>query len=372
MRNQIEIEAKLKNSPSLNLPIETDNVFEALVNPVNLTSPKNVVVSKRVNAKEPGVNILIIEDDDSIRKLIEGVLRKNGDTVVAISDGEEGISRLFSEHFDLMLSDVRLSGINGLEVAKIVRQRNPDIAIALMTAFPNDELLRNALELDIYDMIVKPFRATSLPLLLKTCIQRHRLIGRPRLEGQNLRVVQSVNLLLSSLQTRERNTAEHSLRVSRFAVAIGVALGLGSNELFLLRHGALIHDVGKQGMPDSVLHKETPLDDAEWKVVRQHPLHGAEILVRDPFLRPLVDIVLSHHERYDGCGYPKGLKGEDIPILARIVSVADAFDVMTSERAYRSSRSIQEAEQQLLEYSGTQFDPKIVQTLLQLPPEQKL
>ncbi len=180
---------------------------------------------------------------------------------------------------------------------------------------------------------------------------------------------QHANILLSSLDLRERQTGEHSRRVALLAVALGEKLGLNAEDLALLQCGALLHDIGKVGVPDDVLLKATELTKEDWEEIREHPIKGANLLKLSPTLLPLSEIVLRHHERFDGGGYPGGLLGTEIPYLARIVSVVDAYEVMTSNRVYKTARTETEAKNQLLEQRGTQFDPEIIDVFMGLQLE---
>jgi putative nucleotidyltransferase with HDIG domain len=179
----------------------------------------------------------------------------------------------------------------------------------------------------------------------------------------------AIRALAAALDARDPYTAGHSDRVSVLSVAVGRSLRLPAEDLEVLRLGALLHDIGKIGVPDDVLRKPGALTAAEWETIRQHPLLGARILRQVPFLAPHIPIVELHHERPDGRGYPYGLSSEDIPLAARIVHVADAFDAMTSARAYRGTRSTDAAIRELRRCSGTEFHTDIVAALTAVLPQ---
>jgi putative nucleotidyltransferase with HDIG domain len=178
---------------------------------------------------------------------------------------------------------------------------------------------------------------------------------------------QTLSALMSALDARDRETEGHSNRVSRLACMMGEALGLSGQQLKALERGSLLHDIGKIGISDTILHKPSKLTDDEWKIMRTHPDIGARIIERIPFLQECMPVVHSHHERWDGSGYPQGLKGENIPIQARIFAVADVFDALTSKRSYRKTSKPEDAVVYLREQANILFDPQIVEALAKLP-----
>jgi len=178
---------------------------------------------------------------------------------------------------------------------------------------------------------------------------------------------QTLDALVAALDTRDRETEGHSQRVVRFALLIAAEMAYPEDDLNNLQRGALLHDIGKIGIPDAILRKPGPLDDDEWEIMRKHPEFGRRMLAGIPFLNRPLDVIYAHQERYDGTGYPKGLAGEAIPIGARIFAVADAFDAITSDRPYRKAQSLETARQVIRDNSGTQFDPKVVQVFLSIP-----
>lgn len=178
---------------------------------------------------------------------------------------------------------------------------------------------------------------------------------------------QTLDALVAALDTRDRETEGHSQRVVRFALLIAAEMAYPEDDLNNLQRGALLHDIGKIGIPDAILRKPGPLDDDEWEIMRKHPEFGRRMLSGIPFLNRPLDVIYAHQERYDGTGYPKGLAGEAIPIGARIFAVADAFDAITSDRPYRKAQSLETARQVIRDNSGTQFDPKVVQVFLSIP-----
>jgi HD-GYP domain-containing protein (c-di-GMP phosphodiesterase class II) len=177
---------------------------------------------------------------------------------------------------------------------------------------------------------------------------------------------QAVHALAIAVDAKDRDTADHAYKLTVLAVQIGKEMHLSKNELRDLRYGAILHDIGKIGVPDSILKKPTQLDENEWTEMRAHPLIGAEILAAIPHLAGIAQIVLHHHERFDGLGYPFGLKGDCIPLCARILSVVDAYGAMVDQRVYKAARSHETAVAELKRCAGTQFDPDVVHVFLRL------
>jgi putative nucleotidyltransferase with HDIG domain len=198
----------------------------------------------------------------------------------------------------------------------------------------------------------------------------HRMLGSLA-EAERARehsYVEAIGAVMAAVDRRDQESAGHSYRVAYYAVVLARSLGLEDERLRAVEWGALLHDVGKIAVPDQILRKSGPLTEKEWQIMRQHPRWGYEMLVEVEFLRPALDIVYNHHERWDGTGYPRGLKGEDIPLPARIFSVVDTYDAITSDRHYRSAGSHQEAVAELGRVAGAQLDPRIVETFLELSP----
>ena len=207
-------------------------------------------------------------------------------------------------------------------------------------------------------------------------LERSNLLAESRRQAKQIEAAyqelqatydQTLHALMSALDARDRETEGHSMRVSRLACLMGEKIGLSSDQLKDLERGALLHDIGKIGISDTILHKPGKLTEDEWKIMRTHPDIGARIVERIPFLQECMPVVRYHHERWDGSGYPLGLKGHDIPIFARIFAVADVFDALTSKRSYRKSSTPDEAVAYLREQSNIQFDAEVVATLAELP-----
>ena len=250
-------------------------------------------------------------------------------------------------------------------------------------------LFRSALRLGAFDYLMKPFDLRQAEAAVSRAFDHHELIAaKRRYETQLEELVaqrtaeldealgslenayrSTLKALTAALETRDAETHGHSERVVTFSLRLGREYGLTNSEMKALEFGSLLHDIGKIGVPDAILRKPAKLTDEEWIRMREHPMHGQQILRGIKFLEGAARVVAQHHEKWDGSGYPLGLKTEDIDICARIFSVADAFDAITSDRVYRQGRSYDAAAAELNEWSGRQFDPKVVEAFHRVPPE---
>ena len=307
---------------------------------------------------------LVVESNDSTLQSIVAVLSRSGFQVSAVSSAEEALNLILTDSFDVLLCDIQLSALSGLDFARLVAEIRPNLAITLMSVNLRDWMQMEEIETLDCDYIANPFCASELPEILVANYNRRLDVLLEQNRNAQPEMLLHANLLLSTLDMKEPHTGEHSRRVSLLALALGEKLGLNARELLFLRCGALLHDIGKMGVKDNTLLKKSELTEEDWEEIRKHPAKGAEILKQSPSLHPVIDIVLRHHERFDGQGYPDGLKGGQIPYLARIVCVVDAYEAMTSNRFYRNALSESKAKAQLMKESGGQFDPEIVSVFL--------
>jgi putative two-component system response regulator len=311
------------------------------------------------------VRVLVIEDDEVVRELVARTLADSGYRIRVAASAEEALELLRQDAFDLVLSDVNLPGMDGVCLSRILSQTHPAVPIVLITGFADVELARTALRYGATDFITKPFHVNSLCIVVEQNIERRRLERLKVLQHDEKLKFRAIRLLAATIDAKQHYTADHSRRVAAIAEVIGRAMTLAPTEMCYLEMAALVHDVGKIGVPDSLLNKQGELTEYEWVTMRTHPAKGAEIVGQVEELAYVSDIVRHHHERIDGTGYPDRLRGESIPLLARIVAVADAYESMTSDRVYRARLSVQEARRRLCEGAGTQFDPEVVEALIQ-------
>lgn len=334
-------------------------------------------------------NILIADDEDMIRELINITLSKEGFTCYQAASAEEGLEIINSQKLDLALLDIMMPGRSGIELLKDIKQMTPDTIVLMITAMNDMDTALSCIHFGADDYITKPFNLDRVLLTVKNTLDKRRLILENRAYQANLEqkvreqtevirtVMGEINLayehtlaaLIRALDAREKEVGSHSERVMAYASLLAEASGIDELGRSVLAKGALLHDIGKIGVSDNILLKPAKLDEAEWEIMRQHPAVGYEILAGIRYFAGAADLVLSHHERYDGAGYPNGLRGDAIPISARIFALVDTLDAMTSDRPYRKALSFQAVLDEVVRCSGRQFDPKLVEVFLRIPKE---
>ncbi|MCS7066746.1 MAG: response regulator, partial [Fimbriimonadales bacterium] len=296
-----------------------------------------------------------------------------GYDVWATAHGADALAVLESQPVDIVLSDIFMPGMNGFDLLKQIRQRRPEVPVVLVTGFGNIEMARQALKEGATDFITKPYNVHEIPILIERNLTRHTLESsrtRDLQEEVQRSYRATLEALLAALDTRDTETEGHSERVAAYTMQIAHRLNLPEEELPHIERGALLHDIGKIGVPDHILYKPGPLTPDEWEIMKQHPVIGYRMCMKVEMLRPAAPIVLHHHERWDGKGYPHGLSGEEIPLGARIFAIADTLDAMTSDRPYRKALSFAQAREEIERCAGSQFDPELVRVFLELPEEE--
>ncbi len=320
--------------------------------------------------------IIAVDDEVGILDSLNVFLTKAGYYFVGISDPMEAIERVKNEHFDLMLLDFIMTPIHGDQVVEEIRKFNAELYILLLTghkdlAPPLDTIRR----LDIQGYCEKSDKFDQLLLLIESGIKAISQMQEIKDINEKLKntyealekaYLESIETLRYTVEAKDSYTRGHSDRVSEYSYLIGKYLNLPEDDLKKLKLGGLFHDIGKIGIPDSILLKTERLTDDEYSEIKNHPAIGAHILSNASMFADIIPIVKHHHERYDGNGYPGKLKGEDIPYLARITAVADTFDAMTSRRAYRDPLPLDVVKSEFEKNSGTQFDPNIVPVFLDI------
>jgi putative nucleotidyltransferase with HDIG domain len=339
-----------------------------------------------VEANGQRVRVLIVDDEPDIREMLCDLLGFDYDCRAA-SSAEDALAQLCKNEFQLVVSDITMGGMSGLEMIPHVLQQSPNTVVVMISGMQTIESAIEALRLGAFDYIMKPFDLRQVEAAVKRALEHYELREMKRRYENHLeelveqRTIEldhalssledayrsTLKALTAALETRDAETHGHSERVVTFSLRLGRELGLDKDEMKSLEFGSLLHDIGKIGVPDAILRKPAKLTEEEWMRMREHPLHGQQILREIEFLEGAARVVAQHHEKWDGSGYPLGLRGEQIDLNARIFAVADAFDAMISDRVYRRGRSYEAAALELERWAGRQFDPKVVEAFHRVP-----
>lgn len=323
--------------------------------------------------------LLVVDDNKTNLQMVRSILGDRYNLLLALS-GEVAVRYAQKKTVDLILLDLFMPDMDGRETLRALRQipTCANVPVVFLTADVKQSTEVECLRLGASDFIVKPFVAevllTRIERILELEDYRKDLQGRLREKTAALEdvILQSITTIANTLDAKDEYTKGHSERVADYAVALAVKRNWTPEECATLHKIALLHDVGKIGLPDAVLKKESPLNEDEFAQVKAHTLMGANILKDITTLKSIGIGAMSHHERYDGNGYPQGLKGKEIPEVARIICIADAYDAMTSDRCYRHRMSLKHVRQELMDGAGTQFDPELVADFVALLEEGKI
>jgi putative nucleotidyltransferase with HDIG domain len=331
--------------------------------------------------------ILVVDDEEAIREVVSAMLEAQGFECSTAANGRLAQAYLEESTPDLVLSDMVMPEMDGMHLLEWAHQNSPEVPVIIVTAMHDISTALEAIRRGAYDYILKPFEKDQLFLSVRRAIEHRRLLFENRkyqrdlerlveertgqLKGTLQQLEQSyddtLEALGGALDLKDAETEGHCKRVTAFTIAIAKAMKVPLQQLPVIARAAFLHDIGKMAIPDSILRKPGPLTDDERQVMRTHCDIGFNMVTRIPFLREAAQIVLAHQEYFDGTGYPRKLKGEEIPLGARIFAVADALDAMVSDRPYRKALSIEHARNEIKRCSGTQFDPKVVDVFLSLP-----
>ncbi|RJX27999.1 MAG: response regulator [Dethiobacter sp.] len=329
--------------------------------------------------------ILIVDDELGPREALRMILSDDYD-VVAASNGNQAMENLSRLEFDLVILDIRMPDISGIDLLAEVRKKAPDTEVVMITAYASVDTATNALRLGALDYLIKPFDRHSVKeavekglsrrsktKTLKSKLDELELVNESlKAEAENAynnihkHYTETVRSLVTAIDAKDSYTKGHQERVAIYAMLLAVEVNLSVGEMSLLQQAAVLHDIGKIGVLENILRKKGPLTPEEFKLIKQHPVIGAGIISPVEFLKEAVPIVLHHHEKFDGTGYPRGLKGLHIPEGARIITIADAVDAMLTERPYAQAKTPSQVREQLLLCSGTQFDPRLVRIALKI------
>jgi response regulator RpfG family c-di-GMP phosphodiesterase len=324
--------------------------------------------------------VLVVEDDPTMREYLREAITASGCICQAMPDSTSALAYLASvqEPPDLVLSDINMPGMSGMELLRTVRTVSPDLPFILISGLCELSTAMDAMKTGASDYLLKPARKEDILRL----VSKHTIVQTAQdhdtvlqalsgfLEARQLSggdQASELSPLFEMLGLKRLETLQHSQRVAGFSRLIGVEAGLDKHELEVLEIGALLHDIGKAGIPHNVLMKPASLSEREWRIMRMHPALGWQLLNRINGIAREAEIVYSHHERFSGGGYPRGLEKEEIPIGARIFSIADTLDAMISDRPYRRGCPLAEAREEISLLRGTQFDPEIVRCFERVP-----
>lgn len=340
--------------------------------------------------------ILIVDDDSIVRELMISFLEQRY-LCDAAGSAEEALPRFQERGYDLVIADISMPGRNGLELLAELKTLDPDVFVIISSGSQNVGNVVTALRHGAFDYVTKPFQAEHLELVVERALrQQSLLVARQQHEKyleemvdartaesrqMNLTVNEmfeelylsyraTLQSLATALETRQVEPYGHVQRVSAYCLRLGRQLGLSDSEMVVLEHGALLHDIGMIALPDYVLHKSHSLSTEERLLTRRHIDYGAQILSGIRFLQDAKLLVLQHHEKWDGAGYPLGLRGNEICLHARIFAVADALDAITSDRSYRPAQPFEMGAQEIRRCAGTHFDPAIVAAFFEAPQEE--
>jgi putative nucleotidyltransferase with HDIG domain len=332
--------------------------------------------------------ILVVDDEEAIREIVSSMLTFAGYSCLQAASGVEALAILNSgEEFELMLSDLMMAELDGIGLLERTKERFPDMPVVMVTAVHDISVALAALRNGAYDYLLKPFERDQLLATVGRALENRRLKLENRTYQTNLESLveartdqlqtamtnleRSYDITLEALgdalDLKDKETEGHSRRVTAFTIAIARAMGLAGDQIRIIARGAFLHDIGKMAIPDDILRKPGKLTPDQTDIMREHCYKGYQIVKKIPFLQDACDIIYSHQEKFDGTGYPRNLKGKEIPLGARIFAVADTLDAITSDRPYRSRQSDAAARKEIEEWSGRQFDPEVVKVFLAMP-----
>ncbi len=332
--------------------------------------------------------ILIVDDEIEITEILADLLSEDYECLKAGS-AEDALTRLQDGEFQLVISDITMPGMSGLDMIPHIKELSPQTVVVMISGMQTVESAIGALRLGAFDYLMKPFDLRQVEAVVKRALEHYELVvAKQRYENHLEELVEqrtaeldralnslegayrsTLKALTAALETRDSETHGHSERVVTYSLRLGREYGLSSEEMKSLEFGSLLLDIVKIGVPDSILRKPAKLTEEEWVRMKEHPQHGQQILRGIEFLQGASRVVAQHHEKWDGTGYPLGLHGDEIDICARIFAVADAFDAITSDRVYRRGKPYEAAAQELDDWAGRQFDPKVVEAFHRVPKE---
>lgn len=333
--------------------------------------------------------VLVVDDEAPVRSMIGATLQRQGYEVQLAVSGSQAVEVLGQGTFDLVLTDIVMQDGNGITLLERIHADQPHLPVVMVSAIHDISVAIDSMRRGAYDYLLKPFEREHLVATVQRALDHRQALQESHNYQQNLEQVVrartemlrqamedlehsydvTLEALGDALDLKDSETEGHSKRVTAYTIALARAMGIPPADIKVIARGAFLHDIGKMAIPDEILRKPGKLTSEEEEIMRDHCTRGYHILRKIPFLSEAAAIVYTHQEYYDGNGYPSRLRGNEIPIGARIFAVADAMDAITSDRPYRKARSFDEARQEILRCSGTQFDPNVVEVFLKIPNE---
>ncbi len=333
--------------------------------------------------------VLVVDDEAPIRSMISVTLERQGYEIRQAGSGSQAMELLEQGPFDLVLTDIVMEDGNGMALLERIHASQPQLPVVMVSAIHDISVAIDSMRRGAYDYLLKPFEREHLVATVQRALDHRHALQESHNYQQNLEQVVrartemlrqamedlehsydvTLEALGDALDLKDSETEGHSKRVTAYTIALARAMGIPPNEIKIIARGAFLHDIGKMAIPDEILRKPGKLTPEEQVIMQDHCTRGYHILRKIPFLSEAAAIVYTHQEHFDGNGYPSRLRGNEIPIGARIFAIADAMDAITSDRPYRKARSFEMAHEEILRCSGTQFDPNVVDVFLKIPNE---
>ncbi|MBS3780964.1 MAG: response regulator [Desulfovermiculus sp.] len=323
--------------------------------------------------------LLLVDDEASILKILQRIIRRVGGDCVSVTSAEEARNALQRESFDLLLSDLYLHGESGMDLIKWVQEHFPHIGVIMISGEDDAEVAVKALEMGAYGYVIKPFKVNEIVINISNALRRQQLEAEQRARHDNLEQLVAkrtaelhqalhgvVLAVANTVEFRDPYTAGHQSRVGELAQALALELGCSSDQSEGIYLAGLIHDLGKVSIPAEILSKPTKLLDIEFSLIKAHPQVGYDILKDITFPWPIAHMVLQHHERLDGSGYPQGLTEGNILFESKVLAVADVVEAMSSHRPYRPGLGLDKALDEVHRNREKLFDPQVVDACLRL------
>jgi putative nucleotidyltransferase with HDIG domain len=333
--------------------------------------------------------VLVVDDEAPVRSMISVTLERQGYDIQQAGSGSQAMELLEQGPFDLVLTDIVMQDGNGIALLERIHADQPQLPVVMVSAIHDISVAIDSMRRGAYDYLLKPFEREHLVATVQRALDHRHALQESHNYQQNLEQVVrartemlrqamedlehsydvTLEALGDALDLKDSETEGHSKRVTAYTIALARAMGIPPNEIKIIARGAFLHDIGKMAIPDEILRKPGKLTPEEQVIMQDHCTRGYHILRKIPFLSEAAAIVYTHQEHFDGNGYPSRLRGNEIPIGARIFAVADAMDAITSDRPYRKARTFDMAREEILRCSGTQFDPNVVEIFLKIPNE---